>query len=365
MLRTCILFCLVALAACAPRGTLEIRPGATGGAATETIFVVSSREIDSQTLAPGAERTSSESHARYDVSIPPVREVGEINWPPPDVEPDATLHFVTTSAVRYDDTASFRTGLSRALRDNPRDPGAAIIFVHGFNTNFSEGLYRLAQISHDLELRGTVVHYSWPSAASATGYLYDRDSALFARDGLEEAIRDVTAAGATRITLVAHSMGSYLTMETLRQMAIRDQSSLARQVDAVVLLSPDIDVDVFVGQARAIDTLPDPFLIFTAQDDRALGLSARLAQDGVRLGNLTDPTPLGDLNVTLIDITNFTEGGGHFAAATSPELVQLLNRVRDMNAFYTFDDRARVGLVEGAVLTVQNAVQVIVPGVGD
>lgn len=363
--RLTLVLVLLLAAACTPRGTLVIRPDATGGASTETIFVVTSRAPDALTRAPGEDRTLNESYSRYDVSIPPNRVVGEINWPPPGAEPDAALHFVTTRAVAFPDARNFRTGLAQAMRENSEAPGAAVIFVHGFNTNFSEGLYRLAQISHDLEIKGTVVHYSWPSAASAIGYLYDRDSALFARDGLEEAIRDVAAAGATRITLVAHSMGSYLTMETLRQMALRDQAGLPRLVDAVVLLSPDIDVDVFLGQAQAIRYMPDPFLIFTAQDDRALGLSARLSQDGQRLGNLADPTPLGDLRVTLIDITNYTEGTGHFAAATSPELVQIINRIKDMNAFYTFDDRARVGLAEAAVLTVQNAAQVIVPVLGE
>ena len=363
--RLALLLVLLLAAACAPRGTLTIRPDATGGAATETIFVVTSRAKDAMTRAPGEDRALNENYSRYDVSVPPNRIVGEINWPPDGTEPDAALHFVTTRAVEFPDARNFRAGLAQAMRENRDAPGAAVIFVHGFNTNFSEGLYRLAQISHDLQIKGTVVHYSWPSAATATGYLYDRDSALFARDGLEEAIRDVEAAGATRITLVAHSMGSYLTMETLRQMALRDQAGLPRLVDAVVLLSPDIDVDVFLGQAYAIENLPDPFLIFTAQDDRALGLSARLSGDGKRLGNLSDPTPLGDLRITLIDITNYTEGTGHFAAATSPELVQIINRVKDMDAFYTIDDRARVGLVEGAVLTVQNAAQVVVPVLGD
>ena len=361
ILRLSLLIVLFAATACAPRGQLAFRPGATGGAATETIYVVTSRAKDDLTRTPGEDRTLNESYSRYDISIPPNRVVGEINWPPSDAEPDAARDFVTTGAAEFPDARTFRTALGRDLRNNRAAPGAAVIFVHGFNTNFAEGLYRLAQISHDLEIEGTVVHYSWPSAAAATGYLYDRDSALFARDGLEEAIRDVAAAGATRITLVAHSMGSYLTMETLRQMALRDQAGLPRIVDAVVLLSPDIDVDVFIGQARAIKNLPDPFLIFTAQDDRALGLSARLSGDGKRLGNLADPTPLGDLRVTLIDITNYTEGTGHFAAATSPELVRIINRIKDMDAFYTIDDRARVGLVEGAVLTVQNAAQVIVP----
>ena len=29
------------------------------------------------------------------------------------------------------------------------------------------------------------VHYAWPSAAEPLGYVYDRDSAIFARDGLD------------------------------------------------------------------------------------------------------------------------------------------------------------------------------------
>jgi esterase/lipase superfamily enzyme len=352
---------LLALAACTPRGTLGIVPDATGGVATETIFIVTSRAKDDITLTPAGDRSFNEGYARYDISIPPNREVGDINWPPPGETPDATRDFVTTRAVEYPDARNFRAGLSQALQQSETDPGAVVIFVHGFNTNFSEGLYRLAQISHDLDLRGTVVHYSWPSQASALGYLYDRDSALFARDGLEQTIDDVRAAGATRITLVAHSMGSYLTMETLRQMGLRNPDSVDEIIDAVVLLSPDIDVDVFVAQAQSVGQLPDPFLIFTAADDKALGLSARLSQDGRRLGNLTDPAPLADLDVTLLDITNFTEGGGHFAAATSPELVAIIDRVRDMGQFYDIDDRARVGLGEAVVLTVQNAALVVVP----
>ena len=114
--------------------------------------------------------------------------------------------------------------------------GEAIIFVHGYNSNFAEGVYRIAQFAHDLQLPGTVVLYSWPSAAEPLGYAYDRDSALFARDGLESLIHEVAHAGAKRILLVAHSMGSGLTMEALRSAAIRGDTA---DVEAVGWGDPD------------------------------------------------------------------------------------------------------------------------------
>ena len=151
-------------------------------------------------------------------SIPPNRKAGEIKYPARHAQPNPQVDFLTTAEVRYPDENAYRRDLHKNLIANG---GEAVIFVHGFNNNFAEGLYRVAQFSHDLKLPGTIVHYSWPSAANPLGYVYDRDSALFARDGLENLIEEVADAGATRILLVAHSMGAALTMEALRQTAIR------------------------------------------------------------------------------------------------------------------------------------------------
>ena len=60
-----------------------------------------------------------------------------------------------------------------------------MIFVHGYNTNFAEGLYRQAQMLQGLRQARASVHFAWPSAASAQGYVFDRESALFSRDALE------------------------------------------------------------------------------------------------------------------------------------------------------------------------------------
>ena len=101
----------------------------------------------------------------------------------------------------------------------------------------------------DFRLPGIGVHFSWPSAAHPLGYTYDRDSVLYARDGLEQLLRQVSAAGPDRIILVGHSLGSMLVMETLRQMEIRSPAWAQRNLGGVVLVSPDLDVDVFRQQS--------------------------------------------------------------------------------------------------------------------
>lgn len=347
------------LAACAPRGYLSVEPDAAGVGQNERIFVATTRQAADERDRFGRERSEAVSFARYDISIPPNRELGAIRWPPRGGTPDPARHFVTTAEVRHPDETAFRADLAAELKRLPRGDRDAIIFVHGFNNTFSEGLYRIAQLAHDLEMPGTVVHYSWPSRASPLGYVYDRDSALFARDGLERLIAELGTAGAENIVLVAHSMGSALTMEALRQTVIRGGARAKARIGGVVLISPDLDVDVFRAQAHAMDGLPQPFLIFGSNRDRILNLSARITGEPERLGNLSDVSRVADLDVTFLDVGAFSEGAGHFTLASSPTLLSLLSRIGDVDRAFDADAKGRVGLLPGVVLTVQNATQVI------
>jgi esterase/lipase superfamily enzyme len=353
-----ILFLVVMLAACAPRGAITLAPEAAAVGDIVPIFVGTTRGYDPATQSFDTSRTETLSFARFDISVPPNREVGDITFPGRRA-PDAARDFLTTSAVVIADAPTFRGDLATAF--GARRPGDrdAVIFVHGFNNTFAEGLYRLAQLSHDLELPGVAVHYSWPSKGAALGYVADRDSALFARDGLEELIREVQLAGAENIVLVAHSMGSALLMESMRQIAIRgDQSSLDR-IGGVLLISPDIDVDVFRTQALAIGKLPEPFLIFGSDRDQYLNVSARITGEPERLGNLSDVRRLADLEVTYLDVAAYNEGLGHFNLGNSPALISLMGRIGDVDAALARDRRGRTGLLPGVVLTVRNATEII------
>lgn len=360
-MRRVLVLLVLGLAACSPRGAILLMPDAAAVGEVRPVFIGTTRGRDAAGQFDGS-RTEVLSFARYDVSIPPNRQPGEIGWPGRTGKADPETEFLTTAEDVYPGPAPFRSDLRRALG---RSGGEAVVFVHGFNTTFAEGTYRIAQMAHDLRLPGVVVHYSWPSAAEPLGYAYDRDSALFARDGLETLLRQIEAAGARRIILVAHSMGSALTMETLRQIAIRADDQVMSRIRGVILISPDIDVDVFRAQARAIPVLPQPFVVFTSERDRILRLSARLSGQTDRLGTLTDLTRVADLRITFLDTAAFSSGAGHFNVGNSPALLALLEQMASVDAALLDDRAARTGLLPGAVLTVQNATQIILRPVAE
>ena len=356
-----IVLIFLVIASCSPRGQITLAPQAARIGDVRQVFVGTTRGIAEDGRFDGS-RADTLQFARYDISVPPDRTAGEITWPPKSGRIDPRTQFLTTAQQRFSGGSAFSADLARALKANGNE---AIIFVHGFNTTFSEGLYRIAQMSHDLELPGVVVHYSWPSGAQPLGYAYDRDSALFARDGLEDLLTEVERAGARRVVLVAHSMGSALVMEALRQVAIRGKGPVLSRIGGVVLISPDIDVDVFRAQAHAIPKLPQPFVIFSSKRDRVLRMSARLTGQSDRLGTLTDMSRVADLPVVFLDTAAFSLGSGHFNPGDSPSLLRLLDGILSVDSSLEADRISRVGLLPSAVLTVQNATQVILRPVAE
>jgi esterase/lipase superfamily enzyme len=326
-----ILICLtlLGLTACSPRGEIAVLPGQDSGT-VQTVYVATNRNpatgADPNTVQQnfGAARHPQLRFARIDVSVPPNHALGQIEWPG-QAKPDPTRHFVTTDGAIYDGQAAFRRALRRAPGAQARE---IVLFVHGYNVNNAEALYRLAQVAHDYQAPVPVLAYSWASAGSPQGYAYDRDSVIFSRDGLEDLLTGL-AADDWQITVIAHSMGSQLVMETLRQISIAGRHSVLDNIEAVALISPDIDADVFVQQARRIQPFPQPFAMLVSARDRALGLSAWLTGTPARLGAIRSTDRLGGLPVEIIDLSA-VEGGdtaGHATAFTAPAAIRMLRRL--------------------------------------
>lgn len=346
---------LILLIGCTSRGAVTLVPSGTPVGDVEKIFIGTTRKQEADGSFSGS-RADGVRYAQYEVSVPRTRQVGQIAWPPRHGKADPQTQFVTSAEQVYPTADRFRANLRSELA---RNGGEAVIFVHGYNTNFAEGVYRVAQFAHDLQLPGAIVEYSWHSAGVPLGYAYDRDSALWARDGLEQLIHEVAAAGAKRIYLVAHSMGSGVLMEAMRTAALRADRRELGLVGGVILISPDIDVDVFREEAHAIGTLPQPFVIFGSDRDRILQLSSALTGNSERLGALTDVSRVADLKVTFMDVGAFSEGAGHFTVGESPALISLLGQIASIQGAFEADRRRQLGFLPGIVLTVQNATQVI------
>ncbi|WP_430449848.1 alpha/beta hydrolase [Rhodophyticola sp.] len=359
MQRIAFVLILALLAGCAPRASIVIVPDAASGGAIESVFVASNRVYDGSRFT--SDRLEGLGFTRFDVAIPPNREVGEVNWPRGEVDLEAD--FVVSQAGSFADAAAFRRGLRAAVAAQPENAREVMVFVHGFNNTFADGLFRTAQIRNDFEIPGVALHYAWPSLSSPFGYAYDRDSALFARDGLERFLREIAAAGSHDIVIVAHSVGSELVMEALRQLRIGGADRVLDRISGVVLMSPDIDVQVFRSQAMRILPLPEPFFIFTSQRDRALRLSARISGQPARLGNIGTIDDVAEFNVTLIDVSEFRGGDrdalNHNTVVTSPAMIRLLSRVDSINSAFEGQENSPIGLLPGTILTLQNATQVI------
>lgn len=359
-MRHLILALTLALAACTPRGAMVVVPPETITGTLSTVYVGTTRTFE-PTGVFGSQRSETLNFARYDVAVPPDREIGQIRYGKPN-RPNVSTDFLTTNPVLYTSDRTFRADLRTSLARNGRE---AVIFVHGFNNTFTEGLYRIAQLHHDLEVPGVAVHYSWPSAAEPLGYVYDKDSVMFARKGLEDLIRETIAAGATRVAIVAHSMGSFLTMEALRDLSLSGGGRLPPQISGVALMSPDIDVEVFRMQAKEIGKLPQPFVIFGSDRDRVLRLSALITGQRGRLGSLDSVTEVADLEVTYVDVAAFSTGDGHFTPGTSPALIRLLGRISEVDQAFGADAAGRTGLLPGVILTVRNATRIILTPVAE
>lgn len=360
MARGFVLIGLMLIVACAPRGEFTAAPPDRGSAMPEAIFVGTSRKAGEKGFT--RDRADVASFVRYDISIPTDRKTGEVNWPPRTRKPDPDKDFLTLSETRFAASEDFQVALRKAM--DLRGQTSAVVYVHGFNNTMAEGVYRVAQMHHDLQVPGVAIHYAWPSRGSALGYVYDRDSALFGRAGFEQLLEEVSASGAREIVIVSHSMGGALVMETLRQMTLRGNRRVLSRIKGVVLISPDLDVDLFRSLALEIGELPQPFVIFGSTKDRILNLSATISGAQERLGNLEDLSKIADLKVTYYDTAAFDVGAGHFNAGTSPALLSLFSGILGIDAAFRQDARSRVGLFQGLVLTVRNATEIVLAPVG-
>lgn len=350
------LILILLISACTPRADAIVRH-VQGVTTTETVFVATTRkELPDGQFS--SERSEKVSYLKMTVAVPPDRTPGELKFP--DGGPvDPRTEFFVNGRTDYDGQAAFRKALSREFAQRPVADREVVLYVHGFNNTFGDGVMRIAQLAHDFQITGVAVHYAWPSSASALGYEYDRDSQLIARDGLERLIHTIHAAGARRILIVAHSMGAMLTMEALRQIEIGDPGSVPQLINGVILISPDIDVQLFHSQAERIGKLPQPFAIFVSRKDRALFLSSLLSGRDQRLGNILSAEAVADLDVTVIDVTSFSSGAGHFTPGTSPVLIRLLAGAAELDQAFRGSAARNIGLLPGVLVTVRNATELV------
>ncbi len=252
---------------------------------------------------------------RADVTVPKSHQVPNIERPFAirvpftsitlyEASEDPTKHF-TIREMKGLTRDAFLDEVRARLAGSTTFKDRAVVFVHGYNTDFDFALYRTAQMAYDLKFDGAPFLYSWPSASGITGYVSDRDSAEqaepFLRDFLNMVIRDT---GAKNVSVIAHSMGNLPLLRVLRDIAPRLPEGV--KVDQVILAAPDVDRVLFQQLAADITSVGRGVTLYASSKDRAM-TAARLVTGGSpRAGDIPPDGPVIMAGMDTIDVSAVT-----------------------------------------------------------
>jgi esterase/lipase superfamily enzyme len=350
------------VAGCASRpGSEVLEPIANVPSYTDKVqvLVATTRERGSpeDPNAFTAKRAKDLNFSALTVSIPSQHVTGEIEWPD-TTPPDPSRHFITTERQFLDADGFLEQIRARARRGGP-EANDVLVFVHGYNTLYEEAVYWLAQIVHDSGFKGTAVLFAWPSMGKVPLYLADREASTYSRDYLEQALLKMSKMPEVKeINILAHSMGNWLAVETLRQASMKGHRDFNGKLSEVILASPDLDVNVFRTQLEVIGKLPRPMTVLVSGDDSALAVSTKLAGGVDRAGRVTanDARAIAaaekyDLRIVDLTAVDDGEGNNHSKYSKSaPVIAAIGNRLKDDGA----NSQAQVGVVT-AVTNIGNS----------
>jgi esterase/lipase superfamily enzyme len=158
--------------------------------------------------------------------------------------------------------------------------GKAILFVHGYNSDFEGAMETAAQLSYFFQ--APVISFSWPSQHEAVKYTWDecnvewslRDFRLLLRD-LDKSILP------ENLIIVSHSMGNRLVFWALTARADIAQAAVSidgapgnpPQYAAVFLSSPDVDAGTMKNWSYLLSRNAERNLVMISHRDIPLRLS--------------------------------------------------------------------------------------------
>ena len=252
--------------------------------------------------------------------------------------------------------------IARRLALSPRKE--MVLYIHGVKNSFSDAAFTMGEMCHFLGREFVCGIFTWPAGGKhgiLFGYEEDYESSTFAVEHLRKAIRTIAdTPGLERIHILAHSRGTDLLATALSELSFESymqQKTLPQRLKLgnVVLLAPDLDVEVAPEKILAIisdpdapyGVTPDPHAVFRAlrpfhltiyvsPDDKALATSSWLFGSLARLGRIDTSvlTPeqiqlaasLGFLDVIQIRGTTDLFGHGYFVSnpRASADLIAMI-----------------------------------------
>jgi esterase/lipase superfamily enzyme len=215
----------------------------------------------------------------------------------------------------------WRVALTQAIGTSS-DSNDVLLFVHGFNNDFTDAVVRAAQIAYGVGFVGTVAAFDWTSRkAGIAGYVADDAAARASTIWFEDFIGELaTQQSLGRLIIVAFSMGTLVASNVIRDMESKWPRLLLGQV---VYAASDIDSTEFVTQlASKVRDRAERLTLYASSNDYAIRASKALRLQRPRVGS-GPPSYIILEDIDYVDASGVdTDLIGHAYVAENEKLLQ-------------------------------------------
>lgn len=294
--------------------SLALLAGTADASEESTVYVASTRFVDRLGIL-AANPAAAMRYSVHQVVVPRTHRPGRIS-----------RDFRSAGQRQFTARSDFTGAIVADARRN-HGTGEVLVYVHGFEQSFSESLSRAAQLDADFANPATTVLYAWPSANRLDSYDRDVEQLTAVRWGLVELLDDLATSEASRIVIVAHSLGARLALLALADMASTGAPAFFGKFGGLAMLAPDIPLEDFTRTVRSHPELGEQIVIYGSSRDRVFQIAPLIAGVSRRLGDLRDLEGIGEAPVTVVDVGAVRDhaASNHFPVVTSPTLIDTIN----------------------------------------
>jgi|EP00945_MAST-04E_sp_MAST-4E-sp1_P001573 esterase/lipase superfamily enzyme len=186
-----------------------------------------------------------------------------------------------------------------------------LLFVHGYDTTFSEAALILAQFADDMNFDGVCCFFSWPSLGDAKGYTVDEAASGSCETVLADYMVDLMEvldmgvveyrgrkpSTRPKLHVLAHSMGARPAVGALHTAIQRSKKLSSRRLGSVIMTVPDVDIDTFNWKIQAVNGIAEKITLYNSSRDQILLLSEEI-HGYPRIGS----QPTGSVRVVCGDV---------------------------------------------------------------
>lgn len=225
------------------------------------------------------------SYGVVNVALPKSHEVGQLEAPSIfrlefHADPEKHVMLQSLTPLKIDAWRAEIAKRATALGN----PGI-LVFIHGYNSSFSDAARRAGQLAFDLKFGGSTVLFSWPSRAATLEYTVDEQAAEWSIPDMKDLLASIaTIAPGAPVYVVAHSMGNRVFTRGFQALLAEDPAK-RRPFKQIILAAPDVDADVFTREiGPAILNKGPHFTLYASSNDKALAASRGVHGGYRRLG---------------------------------------------------------------------------------